>query len=194
VVSCAGYDFERALVVHAPEWSVSPHTIAIDWPVSADSGFTANVERLDESDPTPTWRLRASLPVAPSGVIHFVDNKVGAENTYRYRLTWSDAFDGYTSDEVRIRAPRLPSFALLGALPNPSHGALRVAFELPDPAGVHVELFDLLGRRVREVRTSLGSGPQSVALDQGRRLAPGLYQVRLEAGERHARTTVVVLP
>jgi hypothetical protein len=194
VVSCAGYDFERALVVHAPEWSVSPHTIAIDWPVSADSGFTANVERLDESDPTPTWRLRASLPVAPSGVIRFVDNKVGAENTYRYRLTWSDAFGGYTSDEVRIHAPRLPSFALLGALPNPSHGALRLAFELPDPAGVHVELFDLLGRRVREVRTSLGSGPQTVALDQGRRLAPGLYQVRLEAGERHARTTVVVLP
>jgi hypothetical protein len=33
-----------------------------------------------------------------------------------------------------------------------------------------------------------------VALDQGRRLAPGLYQVRLEAGERNARTTVVVLP
>jgi hypothetical protein len=176
------------------EWSQSPHTIAIDWRVNAQPGFTANVERLDESEPTPTWRLRAVLPAEPSGVLRYTDNKVSAENTYRYRLTWSDAFGSYTSDEVRIHVPRLPSFALLGALPNPSHGELRVAFELPDPAGVHVELFDLLGRRVREVRTSLGSGPQSLALDQGRRLAPGLYQVRLEAGERHARTTVVVLP
>jgi hypothetical protein len=47
---------------------------------------------------------------------------------------------------------------------------------------------------VREVRTSLLAGAQTVVLDQGRRLAPGLYQVRLEAGGRSARTTVVVLP
>ena len=194
VTSCGGYDSNQSRVVLGAEWSQSPHTIAIDWRVNAQPGFTANVERLDESEPAPTWRLRAVLPAEPSGVLRYTDNKVSAENTYRYRLTWSDAFGSYTSDEVRIHAPRLPSFALLGALPNPSHGALRVAFELPDPAGVHVELFDLLGRRVREVRTSLGSGPQSVALDQGRRLAPGLYQVRLEAGERRARTTVVVLP
>jgi len=69
-----------------------------------------------------------------------------------------------------------------------------VAFELPDPAGVHVQLFDLLGRRVREVRTTLASGPQSVVLDQGGRLAPGLYQVRLDAVGYRAHTTIVVLP
>ena len=194
VTSCGGYDSNQARVVHDAQWSLSPHTIAIDWQVFAEPGFSANVERLDESEPTPVWRLRATLPAEPAGVLHYIDNKVSAENTYRYRLTWSDAFGSYTSDEIRIHVPRLPSFALLGALPNPSHGALRVAFELPDPAPVHVEVFDLLGRRVREVRTSLGSGPQSLALDQGSRLAPGLYQVRLDAGGRRAHTAVIVLP
>jgi hypothetical protein len=45
-----------------------------------------------------------------------------------------------------------------------------------------------------EVRTSLAAGVQAVALDQDRRLAPGLYQVRLGAGGREAKLTVVVLP
>jgi hypothetical protein len=69
-----------------------------------------------------------------------------------------------------------------------------VTFELPEPSNVRLELFDLLGRRVREVRTALGAGPQEVAMDQGRRLAPGLYQLRLGAGGYRAKLTVVVLP
>jgi hypothetical protein len=194
VTSCGGYDSNLARVVHDAQWTLSPHTIAIDWRVNADSGFTAGVERLDESESSPVWRLLETRPVEPPGVLRFLDNKVRAEATYRYRVTWSDPFGSYTSDEVRIHVPRLPSFALLGALPNPSRGTLRVGLELPEPAAVHLELFDLLGRRVREVRTSLGAGTQTVTLDQGSRLAPGLYQVRLEAEGRRARTAVIVLP
>jgi hypothetical protein len=33
-----------------------------------------------------------------------------------------------------------------------------------------------------------------VALDQGRKLSPGVYQARVDAGGREARLTVVVLP
>jgi hypothetical protein len=194
VTSCGGYDSNLARVVGDAAFSLSPHTIAIDWHVNAPPGFTADVQRLDESEPEPVWRFRETRPVDASGLLRFTDVKTSAENTYRYRLAWSDAFGSYTSDEVIVRTPRLPSFALLGALPNPSHGTLRVGFELADPADVRVELFDLLGRRVRDVRTPLAAGAQSVVLDQGVRLAPGLYQVRLAAGGRTAKTTIVVLP
>jgi hypothetical protein len=194
VISCGGYDSERMRVVHDAEWSLGPHSVAIDWKLSADPGFAASVERLDESDPLGAWRLRERRTAEASGFLRFRDTKVEAEHSYRYRLAWSDRFGSYTSDEIRISVPRLPGFGVVGAIPNPSHGALRVTFELPEPSDVRLELFDLLGRRVREVRAPLGAGMQEVAMDQGRRLAPGRYQLRLGAGARTARLTVVVLP
>jgi len=194
VTSCWGYDSERARLVHEAGWSLSPHLVSITWKMTADPGFTADVERLDESDPLGDWVPRETRPVEPSGLLRFSDAKVSAGSTYRYRLAWSDEFGSYTSDEIRIPVDRLPSFGLLSANPNPSRGNLRVSFELPEPSAVRLELFDLLGRRVREVRTSLAAGSQQVALDQGRRLPPGLYQVRLGAGGREARLTLVVLP
>jgi hypothetical protein len=194
VISCGGYDSDRARIVHEAEWTLSPHAVSIDWRLTADPGFIADVERLDESDPLGTWRLREKLPIESSGLVRFRDTKLSAEHAYRYRLAWSDQFGSYTSDEVRVTVPRLPSFFLAGAIPNPTHGALRLSFELAEASDVRLELFDLLGRRVRDVRRSLGAGMQEVALDEGRELAPGLYQVRLVAGGYQAKLTVVVLP
>jgi len=194
VVSCGGYDSRLARVVQDAEWSATARTVEIAWNVRADSGFTATVERKDESDALGGWVMRATLPLESTGRLRFLDPKVRAENAYRYRLAWSDAFGSYTSDEIRVQTPRAPSFGLLGALPNPSRGSLRVAFELPEPADVRLQLFDLLGRRVREIRAAYAAGHQEVALDQGRRLSPGVYQMRLDAGGREAKLAIVVLP
>jgi hypothetical protein len=88
-----------------------------------------------------------------------------------------------------------PSLVLVGVWPNPSHGdRLSVSFTLPSSTPAHLELLDILGRRVvtREVG-ALGAGPHVVELSTGRAPPPGLYLVRLVQGTevRMARVTVV---
>ena len=77
--------------------------------------------------------------------------------------------------------------------PNPAVNEATVSFELATPSAVVVSVFDALGREVR--RRDLGTriaGADAVALDT-RGLAPGVYVVRLEAGDAHRtrRLTVV---
>ncbi|MFA6110806.1 MAG: FlgD immunoglobulin-like domain containing protein [Candidatus Latescibacterota bacterium] len=76
---------------------------------------------------------------------------------------------------------------LLPVWPNPGNGSFAVAYELAEPAVVELEIYHLSGQRL----CSLVSGSQSpgrytAAWDGtdavGKRVATGLYLVRLEAG------------
>jgi hypothetical protein len=87
------------------------------------------------------------------------------------------------------------AFALKGAQPNPAVGSrLGVQFALPDATPARLELLDVSGRRVveREVG-ALGPGWHTVDLAAGRRLATGLYLVRLTKGADVRVSRVVVL-
>jgi len=87
------------------------------------------------------------------------------------------------------------AFALEGARPNPaSGGRVNVAFSLPTGAAARLELLDVSGRRVlaRELG-SLAPGRHTVNLAAGRRVAPGLYWVRLTHGASRQQTRVAVI-
>jgi hypothetical protein len=87
------------------------------------------------------------------------------------------------------------AFALEGVRPNPTKGnGFNVAFALPTGAAARLELLDMSGRRVlaREVG-SLGAGPHTVNLAEGRKVAPGLYWVRLVQGANRRATRVAVI-
>ena len=78
---------------------------------------------------------------------------------------------------------------LLPAAPNPFREQTAVRFELAAGAEVTVELFDVAGRRVRELPpTRFGAGPHRVAWDgrddAGGSLPPGVYFARLTADGR----------
>jgi hypothetical protein len=88
--------------------------------------------------------------------------------------------------------------------PNPSRdGRVTVEYRLPGGAGegspVSVGLFDLGGRRVRSlVDGAQIPGTYRLALDgrddQGRRLAPGLYFVRVSRGATQQTRRLVLMP
>lgn len=83
------------------------------------------------------------------------------------------------------------SFALHPPVPNPARGAVTLSFTLPSPANVHIEAFDVLGRRVAR----LAEGPHAAGEHRvawGDRLPSGVYVVRLRAGE-HVQTRRVTL-
>jgi hypothetical protein len=97
--------------------------------------------------------------------------------------------------EADVPAAAPVAFTLEGVRPNPARGnGLNVAFALPTGAIARLELLDVAGRRVvsREVG-SLGAGQHTVNLAEGRKVAPGLYWVRLSQGanQRAARVAVI---
>jgi len=97
------------------------------------------------------------------------------------------------TSEVEGGAP--VAFALDGARPNPTSGnGLNIAFALPTGDAARLELVDVTGRQVlaREVG-ALGSGRHTVNLAAGRRVAPGIYWVRLTQGANRQRARVAVV-
>ena len=70
--------------------------------------------------------------------------------------------------------------------PTPSNPSTTIPFVLPEPSHVTIEVFDILGRRVRTlINEDLPSGPASVRWDgtnnSGRSVASGVYFYRMVA-------------
>jgi subtilisin family serine protease len=163
-------------------------TLFVD--VSADGGSSwVALERV--SAPDTLWHV-VDLPL--HGVVALTDR-------IRLRFVACDRFAaGVTEaaiDDVSITAftPRtavpgdtLPSATLLLApAPNPVHGPTTVRFQLRVAAPVQLTVFDVLGRRVRLIiEADFPAGTHTLPWDgrddRGRRVASGLYYVRLRAG------------
>ena len=75
-------------------------------------------------------------------------------------------------------------FRLLGNAPNPFRATTAVRYELPRAAQVTVEVFDVLGRLVRQVDAGLqAAGPQQATVDAvGLSTGSYVYRVRLDGG------------
>lgn len=101
------------------------------------------------------------------------------------------------SDAVGVPVPGAP-VSSLRAYPNPFRDATTVSFGLPRAMDVEVSVYDLAGRRVRQLRSgAAAAGDSRVTWDgrgaEGERVPAGVYWVRLR-GEAmdDARRVVVV--
>src|SRR5262249_47903052 len=123
---------------------------------------------------------------------------VGPPGSY-YKLSAVDVngnesgFALVTPDQTTAVEQSPIAFALEGVRPNPASGGhLQIGFALPTGTAARLELVDVSGRRLvsREVG-SLGAGRHTVSLT--RRVAPGLYWVRLTQGTNQQTTRVAVI-
>ena len=90
-------------------------------------------------------------------------------------------------------AVRTEAFALGAPSPNPTHGALHIPYVLAEAGGARVTMHDALGREVAVVREGAhAAGSHRATLDT-RALAPGVYVVRLVAGDTSAMRRVTVV-
>jgi hypothetical protein len=92
----------------------------------------------------------------------------------------------------------LPEFRLIGSYPNPFNMAVTIAFALPRPGAVAVEIVDLQGSRVFGLSMSgLGTGPQTVRWNgtgrNGLPVSSGVYFAHLQFGSTRLTTKLVLM-
>lgn len=105
------------------------------------------------------------------------------------------ALDGLT---VAAESPLPSELRIEGVTPNPAPGPATVRFSLPQAAEVSLAVFDLSGRRVRELlRGGLPAGRHTARWDgrdtAGHAVASGFYFVRLEGTGAVATGRILVL-
>ncbi len=165
--------------------------ITLTWLAGGSGSGVATVYR---SSVGGGWTRIGAVMVDGTGYLRYTDRVDATATRVGYRLGIVDAgVEGFYG-EVWVDLPTL-ELALCGVQPNPSlDGVLLLRFTLPSAAPARVELVDVSGRRVVERELgSLGAGPHSLDLGEGRRLAPGLYLVRLTQGTSVRVTRVTVL-
>jgi len=88
--------------------------------------------------------------------------------------------DGMASSTEASTVPR--TFTLRGNYPNPFNSSTHIAFDLPEPAMVRVEISDLLGRRVKTIPARpVGVGTDHTIAVDASDLSSATYLYRLVA-------------
>lgn len=162
--------------------------VRLAWSTTAGAGIQATVERSDGSGP---WMALGQVTSDAGGAMRFDDGAVLSGHSYAYRLS---APGVVAAGEASVTIPPPTSTILFGARPNPARGDLDVAFALPANGPARLQLFDLTGRRLRDVDVgALGPGFHLVRLSQGARVPAGVYVVRLTTQGRSVTRKAVVL-
>ena len=119
----------------------------------------------------------------------FVDNKIAAGRTYWYKLE-DIGKDGEKSmhGPISAKAPVPTEFKLSQNYPNPFNPTTTIRFDLPEPALVKLEVYNVLGQRVRTLLDKkMNPGFHAVMWDganeQGLRVSSGVYYYRISAGD-----------
>jgi hypothetical protein len=193
------YPPEGWLVSSVLDVSCGPDWGTLDWAADALAGTSVAFQVRASADPDSTamgpWSDTLYAPCSLHEILsdweQYVQYKAILE-TSDPDITPSLQSVTITWNPLGLEGGSVPSgIELLPVRPNPSAGTAGIEFGLPDAAMVELELFDISGRLVREtVPTEYEPGWHTAQLDA---LGPGIYFVRMRAGEFEATRRFVVV-
>jgi hypothetical protein len=173
--------------VAAAEWSMGAS------PAAAGSGTT-----MGGAFGTPTVLASAALNTSgfPTGMHKFWVRGQDADGNWGQARAFDVLVIG--NDAVGVGGERATVFELRPTAPNPVFDRATLTFAAPQPAVVEVGIFDVMGRRVKDlVRGSVPAGVHRVQWDRrdqsGTRVAPGIYYARYVAGGKSFERTIVAI-
>lgn len=146
------------------------------------------------------------LQTSPLGTTNWTDPSAKAGTDYEYRIaTYLGATEG-TPAVATINVSAVPiadGATVIEGYPNPARGSVTLRFraETKDgsPGHVRIVVFDMGGHRIAQLLDGeVPSGEQSLQWlcrsDQGRPVAPGIYNVILDAPSGRSVMRVAVVP
>ncbi|MCB2229820.1 T9SS type A sorting domain-containing protein [bacterium] len=156
------------------------------WIVRTDAG----------GDTLWTKTLGGDMNEIPSCIVATTDSGyIVAGQTYSYGAGSLDAYlvklgpdPGIVTDVGEDDEWLLPRFLLMQNYPNPCNPVTTIEYSLPNRSDVNIEIFDVLGRRVRLlVNDRKSAGAYRVTWDGtdqcGKPVSTGVYLYRIQAGD-----------
>lgn len=128
---------------------------------------------------------------AGGAILAWHDRRDGSYDVYAHHVT------ALGDVPTAVDTPRPgPALVVRGAYPNPFSAATAIDVELRAPAAIHLAVFDVAGRRVREMTLPESTGSLRVEFDGrdalGALLPSGVYFCRIQArGESVTRKVVI---
>ncbi len=163
--------------------------VALAWSPSNEHDEDLSVYRVYRSD-ISGFTLDGATLVGAAADTFLTDADPGI-GTWYYVVVAQDIHDneGEPSNEAtaRVDDPSIPMvYALRGNYPNPFNPVTTIEFDLPEPADMTLEVFDVTGRLVRTLVEGHETAGRKQALWDGRdehgsRVASGVYYCRMAA-------------
>lgn len=170
---------------------LNDRSVRLQWDTENEPTTEFSVERRTVTDTTETasssWTEVGTVEPSESSdhTFHFTDEDLPYEAVqYAYRLRQVDP-DGtvYHSDAVEVNRERVDAPTLRRSFPNPAHTTATIRYALPEAQHIRLEMYDLLGRRIRLLADEhKRAGRHQYTLDTSR-LPSGTYFYRLQAGD-----------
>ena len=178
--------------------------IKLDWePIESDILSHYQIYRDTTSFPAESDFLYAGEVDTTS----FLDTDPGGDGSYVYRITWVDINGNESSPSLLIQPTEIVTsaesefespnnYSLLPNYPNPFNPTTLIRYELPGLAQVRLEIYNLLGQRVRTlVNVEQSPGIKTLEWDAtndfGRKVTTGVYFMRLQASTGEGSPTVI---
>jgi len=167
---------------------IQPDGVRLRWLLS-EASHDVRVQRCTDA----SWQ-DLGTPVDPgTGLVEYVDRTVSPGMRYAYRLRLGDGMGATYSDVVEVEIPGI-ALAIRRISPNPASEEATVRLAVPTTAPVHLELFDVSGRRAHEqVVVITAPGEISARVAAPRRLHPGVYLLRVRQEHRTATTRLAIV-
>jgi len=135
------------------------------------------------------------------GRVSFTDTTAKAGHTYLYHLAARDAAGRSTilgSVTVRVHHAGTQGLVLYNTQPNPFRNSTSIGFEVPERTPVRLSVFGVNGRRIRTiVAEPLIKGFHLYAWDgrddTGRRVASGVYLLRLQTSSESVTRKMLIV-
>jgi len=172
-----------------------PAGIELRWQFGS-SVLAADVQVQRAPLTTEAWTTVAGAPQTEAGASVLVDTDVAAGQSYRYRLVVGGASAATVFGPVTGTAGALQNrFTLDSVRPNPTAGAVQIAFTVAKAGPVRLSVMDVQGREVAVLAAGERTPGRYVETwDIGARAAtsPGVYFIRYRAGgaEQSRRLTI----
>ena len=160
--------------------------VRLTWTTATETGNAGfRVQRkaggADEGSWTTVGSVEGEGTTTTPTSYRYVDENLPYEAdqlTYRLKQVDTDGSAGY-SKEVTVNR-EVTEVQLLGTYPNPAQQRATLRYAVPERQDVKIDLYDILGRRVRTVVDGKREGRHERQLDVSR-LASGVYFLRLRA-------------
>jgi lysophospholipase L1-like esterase len=164
--------------------------VIVRWKTARETGVAGfNVYRSGSESGEYVRINPKPIPPAPNRQYTFIDREVEAGKTYYYRLEdVSVSGKSIMHEPVAVVVGIPKTFQVYQNFPNPFNPTTTIRFELPKAERVRVEVFNVLGQRVRILLDdNVEPGFHELRWDGkdelGRDVPSGVYYLRVHAGD-----------